>query len=109
MLHFPCVCFGGNYERVCKGILILIRVFLEPRSSVSARVEMCVVSQQECADLILAPRTIHHTRCTTQCVVHTMYSIQYMVSFHHMPHMTLLIWAKYLHCSIKEHTLIITY
>ena len=66
MLDFPCVCFGGNYERVCKGILILIRVFLEPRSSVSAGVEMCVVSQQECADLILAPRTMRHTRCTTQ-------------------------------------------
>ena len=52
------------------------------------------------------PCTTHYTPHTLH---HTMYSIQYMVSFHHMPHMTLLIWAKYLHCSIKEHTLIITY
>ena len=67
---------SNNYE-YCIKILILIRVFLEPRSSVSAGVEMCVVSQQECADLILTPHTIHHTHYTPCSIHQTLYTTHY--------------------------------
>ena len=71
---------SNNYER-CIKILILIRVFLEPRSSVSAGVEMCVVSQQECADLILTPHTIHHTHYTIYIAPNTTQHIPHIL--HH--------------------------